>query len=166
MQAPAEPATGEMIFPGPPFPPKVPQNGGGQSFPPLPQKMPILFHSGNKGQFKLCPKSVSNYQNQLVEAEKLRGGGSFYKLTWDKGISGLVLASWKIKADNPQLSFVRWPIHGAVCKFVVLYICWLWWSEAHWGCVWAGWLLGNLGSRAACGIKKKKEKNLSNVFSP
>ena len=28
MQAPAEPATREMIFPGHPFPPKVPQNGG------------------------------------------------------------------------------------------------------------------------------------------
>ena len=28
VQAPAEPATGEMIFPGPPFPQKVPQNGG------------------------------------------------------------------------------------------------------------------------------------------
>ena len=45
--------------------------GEGQFFPPLPQKMPILFHSGNKRQFKLCSKSVSNYQNQLVEAEKL-----------------------------------------------------------------------------------------------
>ena len=33
--------------------------------------MPILFHSGNKRQFKLCSKSVSNYQNQSVEAEKL-----------------------------------------------------------------------------------------------
>ena len=71
MHAPAEPATGEMIFPGPPFPPKVPQMGEGQFFPPWPQKMPILFHSGNKRQFKLSPKSVSNYQNQLVEAEKL-----------------------------------------------------------------------------------------------
>ena len=28
VQAPAEPATREMIFPGPSFPPKVPQNGG------------------------------------------------------------------------------------------------------------------------------------------
>ena len=27
VQAPAEPATGELIFPGPPFPPKVAQNG-------------------------------------------------------------------------------------------------------------------------------------------
>ena len=54
-----------------PFPPKVPPNGEGQFFPTLPQKMPILFHSGNKRQFKLCSKSVSNYQNQLVEAEKL-----------------------------------------------------------------------------------------------
>ena len=53
------------------FPPKVPPNGGRVIFPPLPQKMPILFHSGNKRQFKLCPKSVSNYQHQLVEAEKL-----------------------------------------------------------------------------------------------
>ena len=73
VQAPAEPATGEMIFPGPPFPPKVPPPpmGKGQFFPPLPQKMPILFHSGNKRQFKLCSKSVSNYPNQLVEADKL-----------------------------------------------------------------------------------------------
>ena len=68
---PTEPATGEMIFPGPPFPPKVPPNGGRAIFPPLPPKMPILFHSGNKRPFKLCSKSVSNYQNQLVEAEKL-----------------------------------------------------------------------------------------------
>ena len=64
-------ATGEMIFPGPPFPQKSPQMGEGQFFPPLPQKMPNLFHSGNKRQFKLCSKCVSNYQNQLVEAEKL-----------------------------------------------------------------------------------------------
>ena len=71
VHAPAEPATGEMILPGPPFPPIVPQMGEGQFFPSLPQKMPILFHSGNKRQFKLCPRSVSNYQNQLVEAEKL-----------------------------------------------------------------------------------------------
>ena len=71
MQAPAEPATGEMIFPGPPFPHKSPKMGEGQFCPPLPQKMPILFHSGNKRQFKLCPQSVSNYQNQLVEEEKL-----------------------------------------------------------------------------------------------
>ena len=68
---PTEPATGEMIFPGPPFPPKVPPNGGRATFPPLPQKMAILFHSGNKRQYKLCSKSVSNCQNQLVEAEKL-----------------------------------------------------------------------------------------------
>ena len=68
---PTEPATGEMIFPGPPFHPKVPQMGEGQFFPPLPPKMPTLFHSGNKRQLKLCSKSVSNYQNQLVEAEKL-----------------------------------------------------------------------------------------------
>ena len=60
-----------MIFPGPPFPPNVPPNGEGQFFPPLPQKVTILFHSGNKRQFKFCSKSVSNYQNQLVEAEKL-----------------------------------------------------------------------------------------------
>ena len=51
--------------------PKSPPNGGMAIFPPLPQKMPNLFHSGNKRQFKLCSKSVSNYQNQLVEAEKL-----------------------------------------------------------------------------------------------
>ena len=71
VQAPAESATGEMIFPGPRFPPKSPKMGEGQFFSTLPQKMPILFHSGNKRQFKLCSKSVSNYQNQLVEAEKL-----------------------------------------------------------------------------------------------
>ena len=53
---PTEPATGEMIFSGPRFPQKSPQMGEGQFFPPLPQKMPILFHSGNKRQFKLCPK--------------------------------------------------------------------------------------------------------------
>ena len=33
--------------------------------------MPILFLTGSKRQFKLCSKSVSNYQNQLVEAGKL-----------------------------------------------------------------------------------------------
>ena len=71
VQAPAESATGEMIFPGPRFPQKSPQMGERQFFPTLPQKMPILFHSGNKRHFKLCSKSVSNYQNQLVEAEKL-----------------------------------------------------------------------------------------------
>ena len=71
MQALAESATGEMIFPGPRFPQKSPQMGEGQFFPTLPQNMPILFHSGNKRQFKLCSKSVSNYQNQLEEAEKL-----------------------------------------------------------------------------------------------
>ena len=71
VQAPAESATGEMIFPGPHFPQKSPQMGEGQFFPTLPQKMPILFRSGNKRQVKLCSKSVSNYQNQLVEAEKL-----------------------------------------------------------------------------------------------
>ena len=71
VQAPAESATGEMIFPGSRFPQKSPQMGEGQFFPTLPQKMPILLHSGNKRQFKLCSKSVSNYQNQLVEAEKL-----------------------------------------------------------------------------------------------
>ena len=68
---PTEPASGEMIFPGPPFPPKIPPNGLRAIFSPLPQKMPILFHSGNKRQFKLCSLSVSNYQNQLVEAGKL-----------------------------------------------------------------------------------------------
>ena len=68
---PTEPASGEMIFPGPPFPPKVSPNGSRAIFAPLPQKMQILFHSGNKKQFKLCSQSVSNYQNKLVEAEKL-----------------------------------------------------------------------------------------------
>ena len=48
-----------------------PPMGEGQFSPPFPQKMPILFHSGSKRQFKRCSKSVSNYQNQLVEAEKL-----------------------------------------------------------------------------------------------
>ena len=61
----------KWFFPDPRFTQKSPKMGEGQFFPPLPQKMPILFHSGNKRQFKLCPKSVSNYQNQLVEAEKL-----------------------------------------------------------------------------------------------
>ena len=61
----------KWFFPDPRFPQKSPQMGEGQFFPPLPQKMPILFHSGNKRQFKLYSKSVSNYQNQLVEAEKL-----------------------------------------------------------------------------------------------
>ena len=61
----------KWFFPDPRFPPKSPKMGEGQFFPPLPQKMPILFHSGNKRQFKLCPKSVSNHQDQLVEAEKL-----------------------------------------------------------------------------------------------
>ena len=71
VQAPAESATGEMIFPGPRFPQKSPQMGKGNFFLHCRKKMPILFHSGNKRQFKLCSKSVSNYQNQLVEAEKL-----------------------------------------------------------------------------------------------
>ena len=67
---PTEPATGEMIFPGPPFPP----NGGRAIFSSIAKKklMPILFHSGKKRQLKLCSKSVSNYQNQLVEAEKFK----------------------------------------------------------------------------------------------
>ena len=52
-------------------PKSPPQMGKGQFFPPLPQKVPILFHSGNKRPFKLRSKSVSNYQNQSVEAEKL-----------------------------------------------------------------------------------------------
>ena len=72
MQAPAEPATGSRNdFSRTPFPPKVPQNGGRAIFSSIATKMPILFHSGNKRQFKLCPQSVSNYQNQLVEAENL-----------------------------------------------------------------------------------------------
>ena len=54
-----------------PVSPQSPPKWEGQFFPPLPQKMPILFHSGNKRQYKLCSKSVSNCQNQLVEAEKL-----------------------------------------------------------------------------------------------
>ena len=37
VQAPAEPATGEMIFPDPRFPQKSPKMGEGQFFPPLPQ---------------------------------------------------------------------------------------------------------------------------------
>ena len=61
-----------MIFSGPPFSPKVPPNGEGQFFPHCHNKMPILFHSGNKGQFKLCPKSVSNYQNQLTICKSQR----------------------------------------------------------------------------------------------
>ena len=66
-----EPASGEMIFQDPRFPPKSPKWVKSNFFAPLPQKMPILFHSGNKRQFKLCSQSVSNYPNQLVEAEKL-----------------------------------------------------------------------------------------------
>ena len=42
---PTDPATGEMIFPGPSFPPKVPQNGGRTIFLHCHNKMPILFHS-------------------------------------------------------------------------------------------------------------------------
>ena len=61
----------EKWFSRTPVSPKSPPNGGRAIFPPLPQKMPILFHSGNKRQYKLYSKSVSNYQNQLVEAEKL-----------------------------------------------------------------------------------------------
>ena len=61
----------KWFFPDPRFPQKSPKMGEGQFFPPLPQKMPILFHSGNKRLFKVCPQSVSTYQNQLVEAEKL-----------------------------------------------------------------------------------------------
>ena len=59
-----------MIFPGPCFPPKSPQRGEGHFFLHC-QTMANLFHSGNKRQYKLCPKSVSNFQHQLVEAEKL-----------------------------------------------------------------------------------------------
>ena len=67
---PTEPAIGEMIFPGTPVSPKSPpQMGKGQFFLHCHKKMSILFHSGNKRQFKLCSKSVSNYQS--VEAEKL-----------------------------------------------------------------------------------------------
>ena len=68
---PTEPATGEMIFPDPCFPQSPPKWGKGSFSSIATKKMPILFHSGNKRQFKLCPKSVSNCQNQLVEAEKL-----------------------------------------------------------------------------------------------
>ena len=55
-----------------PVSPKSPPKWGkGNFFLHCHKKMPILFHSGNKRQFKLCSKSVSNNQNQLVEAEKL-----------------------------------------------------------------------------------------------
>ena len=89
MQAPAEPATGEMIFPDPRFPQKSPKMGEGQFFPPLPQKMPILFHSGNKRQFKLCSKSVSNDQNQLVEAEKVFKKGHIFAWFHCMALNGL-----------------------------------------------------------------------------
>ena len=56
VQAPAEPATGEMIFPGPPFPPKVPQNGGRAIFPPLPQKCQFCFTQEIKGNLNFAPK--------------------------------------------------------------------------------------------------------------
>ena len=69
---PTEPVSGEMIFPGPPFPPKVPPKWGKRNFLlHYHKKRPILFHSGNKRHFKRCSQSVSNCQNQLVEAEKL-----------------------------------------------------------------------------------------------
>ena len=52
--------------------------GEGAIFPPLPQKCQFCFTQEIKDNyFKLCPKSVSNYQNQLVEAEKL-----FKKVTY------------------------------------------------------------------------------------
>ena len=114
---PAEPATGEMIFSGPPFPPKVPQNGEGQFFPPLPQKMPILFHSGNKRQFKLCPKSVSNHQNQLVEAEKLFKKSHIFRLIplytnvlrmQSKPLHGCdIIATWTVHTNSPKAEIAK-----------------------------------------------------------
>ena len=61
----------KWFFPDPVSPKSAPKWGKGNFFLHCRKKMPILFHSGNKRQFKLCSKSVSNYQNQLVEAEKL-----------------------------------------------------------------------------------------------
>ena len=65
-----------------PFPPKAPKSspkwGKNNFFLHCHKKMPILFHSGNKRQFKLCPKSVSNYQNQW---------GLFIKMATDWQVS-------------------------------------------------------------------------------
>ena len=116
VQAPAEPATGEMIFPGPRFPQKSPQMGEGQFFPPLPQKMPILFHSGNKRQFKLSPKSVSNYQNQLVEAEKL-----FKKVTF---LPDSTVETFFYRLEKKiRMSFTDYEVIGFV-NIVVLLMPW------------------------------------------
>ena len=60
---------------------------------------PILFHSGNKRQFKRCPKSVSNYQNQLVEAEKFFKKKSHFCLI-PLFMSGLYDKSAKDKSAN------------------------------------------------------------------
>ena len=57
MQAPAEPATGEMIFPGPPFPPKVPQNGGRAIFSSIAtKKCQFCFTQEIKGNLNFAPK--------------------------------------------------------------------------------------------------------------
>ena len=57
VQAPAEPATGEMIFPGPPFPPKVPHNGGeGKFFLHCHKKCQFCFTQEIKGNLNFAPK--------------------------------------------------------------------------------------------------------------
>ena len=56
----------KWFFPDPRFPQKSPKWGKG-NFSSIATKNTILFNR----QFKLCPKSVSNHQNQLIEAEKL-----------------------------------------------------------------------------------------------
>ena len=56
-------ATGEMIFPGPRFPQKSPQMGEGQFFPPLPQKLPNLFHWENKRHLNLLLSRTTKTNN-------------------------------------------------------------------------------------------------------
>ena len=152
---PTEPATGEMIFPGPPFPQKSPQMGEGRFFPPLPQKMPILFHSGNKRQFKLCLQSVSNHQNQLVEAEKLFKKVTFlpdstvYRLL---GILSIRNNRSSIAEDNKltsaeQIVFLvtvrtRRRCVTASCRASDATDCVVWPHDGRWPVM--GWLLCNL----------------------
>ena len=63
-------ATGEMIFPDP-VSPKSPPNGEGQFFPHCHKKCQFSFTQEIQNNLNFAPKSVSNYQNQLVDAEKL-----------------------------------------------------------------------------------------------
>ena len=65
-------ATGENDFSQTPVSPKSPPKWGkGNVFLHCHKKCQLCFTQEIKDQFKICHKRVSNYQSQLVEAEKL-----------------------------------------------------------------------------------------------